>query len=71
MANPGVDGIYGTADDSGTGPVGYTRQIVITKLSDNLKRIQVTLKYPGMGGKMETMTAVSYLNNDSNSNFLP
>ncbi|MDT7603778.1 MAG: hypothetical protein QOF61_1775 [Acidobacteriota bacterium] len=73
--NPGPDGIFGTADDDFSNPTfvraGYTRQILITSLSDNLKRIQVTLKSPGINGKMDTIVGVSYLNNDANSNFLP
>jgi prepilin-type N-terminal cleavage/methylation domain-containing protein len=70
--NPGVDGIFGTIDDpADLGHPGYTRQILITSLSANLKRIQVTLKSPGTNGQTDTTVGVSYLNNDANSNFIP
>lgn len=72
--DPGPDSIFGTADDlSSPGSVrpGFTRQILITDLSSNLKRIQVTLRSPGTNGKVDTIVGVSYLNNDANSNFLP
>jgi prepilin-type N-terminal cleavage/methylation domain-containing protein len=77
---PGADGIYGTADDliNGSGVVdqtlavhGYTRQIAITSLSPNLKRIQVTLKYKRSDGTTDTLSGVSYLNNDARSSFIP
>jgi type II secretory pathway pseudopilin PulG len=74
MINPGPDNIYGTADDftDPTWAVGqYTRQITITLLggNPNLKRIQVTLRYPDPGGQMRDLVGVSYLNNDTRSNF--
>jgi type II secretory pathway pseudopilin PulG len=72
MINPGADNVYGTADDF-TDPswaVGqYARQITITSLNPNLKRIQVTLRYPDAGGQMRDLVGVSYLNNDTRSNF--
>lgn len=77
--NPGPDGIYGTSDDftdptTGTnqpswGLPGLSREIVITNLSPNLKRIQVTVRYPDAGGTTRNLVAVSYLNNDARSNF--
>lgn len=68
--NPGPDGIYGTSDDDSASVVpGYQRQISITNLSANLKRIQVTLRYPDAGGQLRDMVGVSYLNNDARSNF--
>jgi type II secretory pathway pseudopilin PulG len=83
--NPGPDGIFGTGDDllvaqpDGTYVTdntlaipGFTRQVQITFLggNTNLKKIQVTLKYPGMNGKQEQLVGVSYLNNDARSNYL-
>jgi type II secretory pathway pseudopilin PulG len=77
--NPGPDGIFGTADDlqdangltnPGFAIVGITRQIQITSLSNTLKRVQVTVKYPVSGG-MKDLTAVCYLNDNTNSNFVP
>jgi competence protein ComGC len=77
--NPGPDGIYGTSDDftdpttgttqSSWGIPGLSREIVITNLSPNLKRIQVTIQYPDAGGRTRNLVGVSYLNNDARSNF--
>ena len=76
--NPGPDGIFGTSDDlkDSAGVVqpswamsGCAREIVITKLSDSLKRVQVTLQYQDTGGQTRNLVAVSYLNDDSRSNF--
>jgi hypothetical protein len=70
--SPGPDNIYGTADDfvdSSLTIPGYQRQITITNLSANLKRIQVTLRYADAGGKQRDLVGVSYLNNDTRSNF--
>jgi hypothetical protein len=74
LINPGPDNIYGTADDftdnTWTVP-GYQRQIVITTFASNpnLKRIEVTVRYPDAGGHMRDLVGVSYLNNDTRSNF--
>ena len=72
MINPGPDNVYGTSDDF-TDPTwavpGYSRQITITNLNPNLKRIQVTLRYPDAGGQLQNLVGVSYLNNDTRSNF--
>jgi type II secretory pathway pseudopilin PulG len=70
----GADGIYGTSDDTvgaATQDIceGYSREIVITPLSPNLKEIKVTLDYPGPNGTRQKMTGTSYLNNDSRSSF--
>jgi hypothetical protein len=72
----GPDGKYGTADDvldqtRVAATLGYSRQIIITSLNAGLKRVQVTLRYPGAGGAMQTIVGVSYLNDDSRSNFRP
>jgi hypothetical protein len=72
LVNPGADNTYGTADDftdPSWGLNGYSREIVITNLNPNLKRIQVTVRYPDAGGQMRTLVGVSYLNNDTRSNF--
>jgi type II secretory pathway pseudopilin PulG len=72
MISPGPDNIYGNSDDliDTTWAVpGYERQISVTNLSANLKRVQVTLRYPDAGGKLRDMIGVSYLNNDTRSNF--
>ena len=74
LINPGPDNIYGTVDDftdSTWAVPGYTRQITITQLggNPNLKRIQVTLRYPDPSGSLRDLVGVSYLNNDTRSNF--
>jgi type II secretory pathway pseudopilin PulG len=77
--NPGPDGIFGTSDDLTDPTTGQTqptlaipgcsREIVITNLSPTLKRVQVTLQYQDSGGQTRNLVAVSYLNDDSRSNF--
>jgi type II secretory pathway pseudopilin PulG len=72
LINPGGDNIYGTGDDftdASWGISGYSREIVISNLNANLKRIQVTVRYPDGGGQVRNLVAVSYLNNDERSNF--
>jgi len=72
LISPGADNKYGTIDDTidNTWALpGYQRQITITNLSTNLKRIQVTLRYPDAAGHMRDLEGVSYLNNDTRSNF--
>jgi type II secretory pathway pseudopilin PulG len=72
LISPGPDNVYGTADDfidTTWAVAGYQRQITITNLSANLKRIQVTVRYPDAGGQLRDMVGVSYLNNDARSNF--
>ena len=72
LHSPGPNNIYGDQDDTidNTWQVpGYTRQITVTNLSANLKRIQVTVRYPDSAGKLHDMVGVSYLNNDTRSNF--
>ena len=72
LISPGPDNVYGTTDDTidNTWAVpGYQRQISITNLSANLKRIQVTVRYPDAGGQLHELVGVSYLNNDTRSNF--
>ncbi|MGB8510980.1 MAG: prepilin-type N-terminal cleavage/methylation domain-containing protein [Pyrinomonadaceae bacterium] len=70
---PGADGIYGTADDlanTNTALTGYEREIVITSLSTNLKKVQVTIRYPGGDGVIRSIKGISYLNNDARSNYV-
>ncbi len=73
LQDAGKDKIFGTADDfinPGFAAVGVTRQIQITTLSSTLKRVQVTINYPA-SGQMRQLVAVCYLNDNSNSNFIP
>lgn len=72
LINPGADNVYGTSDDftdATWAQAGYSREIKITTLNPNLKRIQVTLRYVDAGGQTRDLLGVSYLNNDTRSNF--
>ena len=73
LRDAGVDGVFGTGDDF-TNPafahVGVTRQIQIISLSNTLKRIQVTVKYP-VNNQMRDLTAVGYLNDNTVGAFVP
>ncbi len=72
LINPGADNVYGTGDDftdATWGISGYSREIVISNLNTNLKKIQVTVRYPDGGGQVRNLVAVSYLNNDERANF--
>lgn len=73
LQDAGNDNIFGTADDF-TNPafavVGVTRQIQITSLETTLKRVEVTINYPA-SGQMRQLVAISYLNDNANSNFIP
>ena len=72
LINPGADNVYGTGDDftdPSWGITGYSREIVISNLNPNLKRIQVTVSYPDAGGQQRNLVGVSYLNNDARANF--
>ena len=72
LISPGPNNVYGDGDDTvdNTWQVpGYQRQITITNLNPNLKRIQVTLRYPDAGGQLRDLVGVSYLNNDTRANF--
>ena len=73
LINAGPDNIYGTADDFTDytwAVAGLQRQIAITSLSTNLKRIEVTVRYPDPDGHLRDLVGVSYLNNDATTNFL-
>lgn len=72
LIGAGGDGDYGTPDDTfdpGLARPGFTREILITPLSANLKQVTVTLRYPGDQGRIRTQRGISYLNNDARSNF--
>jgi type II secretory pathway pseudopilin PulG len=74
-SNPGPDGIYGTADDkddtsaSNKEKDGYEREIVITELTPYLKKVKVTVHYPGRAGNTLELVGYSYLNNDARGTF--
>lgn len=72
LIDAGPDQTYGTLDDFSNDALarpGVTRQIVITSLSPQLKRIQVTIRYSPKGGDTKELIGVSYLNDNSSSNF--
>jgi type II secretory pathway pseudopilin PulG len=70
MADPGPDNLFGTADDvASSARPGYQRQIVITPLSSSLKKIEITLRYPGLRGQTSEIKGVKYLQNDQRANF--
>jgi Tfp pilus assembly protein PilE len=72
--SPGPNGTYGDSDDvpndSSLVVAGYKRQIAVTVLDTGLKKIEVTLQYPGGDGRVRTMKGSSYLNDDARSNYL-
>lgn len=74
FTSPGPDGVYGTVDDKLNDQTllrpGYTRQIEISTLSSNIKKITVTVTYPGPANSRVTLKATSYLNNDAQSNYI-
>ena len=73
LLDAGADGVYGTGDDytnTNLIRVGFTREIVITTLNPQLKRIQVTLRYSANGGVRKELVGVSYLNDNTHSNYL-
>lgn len=67
LVNAGADQTYGTADDF-TDPSfvrsGYTKQIEVTNLSGTMKKITITIRYYGSGGRVGTITGESFLNDE-------
>jgi Tfp pilus assembly protein PilV len=67
LKDPGPDGKYSTADDF-TNPAlvksGFMRQVTISSLNDNLKKIEVKVRYFTSTGGIGELTGVSYLNNE-------
>jgi type II secretory pathway pseudopilin PulG len=74
MTSAGPDGIYGNSNDvqndSKLAVPGYARTIKIETISSNIKKITVTLTYPGITGSKEKLEVSSYLNNDSQANYI-
>ena len=66
--SPGADGVNGTADDpapsASSSNALYSRETVITSPLVNLKKIVVTVKYPGPDGLVYQLNCTSYINND-------
>jgi hypothetical protein len=75
LIDAGPDGRFGPPNnDDFINPnlavVGVTRQIQIIDLSDKLKKIQVTINYSVNGGTKQ-LVAISYLNDNSTSAYIP
>src|SRR5262245_37303216 len=63
MVNPGPDNVYGTGDDftdTSWSVAGLSREVVITNLNPNLKKIRVTVRYPDGSGQTRSLVATSY-----------
>lgn len=72
LVDAGPDRAYGTNDDFINNALArpqYEREIVITLLGPDIKKVQVTMRFPGADGKQQTLTGISYLNDDARSNF--
>lgn len=64
--SPGADGTYGTSDDVPAQAMPkYSRQIIISELSGSIKKVQVSVRYPGKGDTIGEISGVSYLNDDA------
>jgi len=73
LVDAGVDGIFGTGDDfvnPAFAVLGVVRRIQITSLGATLKKVEVTVEYPVSGGRKQ-LSAISYLNDNSRSNYVP
>ncbi len=66
--SPGTDGVNGTTDDpaplAASPNALFSRQTVITSPLANLKKIIVTVNYPGPDGAVYQLNCTSYINND-------
>lgn len=68
LRDAGADKTYGTSDDFDNQALirsGYTRQITITALTPNLKKVEVKVRYSGRAGKIGEIIGVSYLNDEA------
>jgi len=66
--NAGPDGIQATSDDVAVDDDetndGFKRSITISNLNPNLKKVEITIKFP-MGQTQKTLAGVGYINNDA------
>lgn len=68
LTDPGPDGTFGTPDDfqnPAFARSGYRRKIDITDLSGSMKRVEITIRYFGSGGRVGEINGVAYLNDES------
>jgi prepilin-type N-terminal cleavage/methylation domain-containing protein len=73
LTDPGKDQKYGTPDDftnNALARAGFSREIVITALSSQIKRVQITLRYSPNGSDRKELVGVSYLHNNARGNYL-
>lgn len=69
----GADNVWCTADDNKNTALarpGYEYRIVITPFTTtpDLKKVEVTIRYPGQNGAIHELVGVSYINNNSGTN---
>lgn len=67
IRDPGPDSTYGTGDDFDNPSLvrsGYERRVVITNLSGSMKKIAITVRYLGSGGRVGEIDGVCYLNDE-------
>jgi hypothetical protein len=67
LRRAGTDGVYGTGDDYDDPALvrsGYSREIIVTNLSDSMKKIEIKIRYFGSGGRVGEIDGVCYLNNE-------
>ncbi len=60
ITTPGPDNVLGTSDDVVIALRDFTREIQITDIAPNLRRITVTIRY-GVGRSARQLTLVSYI----------
>jgi type II secretory pathway pseudopilin PulG len=65
--DPGPDGTFGNGDDFDNPALarsGYERRVVITNLGGSMKKIAITVRYLGSGGRIGEIDGVCYLNDE-------
>lgn len=62
VSNPGPDGVIGTSDDQVLSLTGYTREIAIRDVQNDLRSITVTVTYRD-GSTTRTYVLTSYISN--------
>lgn len=67
LRDAGADGTFGTGDDFDNPSFvrgGYAKRITITNLSGSMKRIEITVRYFGSGGRVGEISGICYLNDE-------
>jgi hypothetical protein len=68
LIDAGPDATYGTGDDFSNPALvrsGYQRRIEITTLSSSMRRVEITIRYMGSGGRVGEIGGVAYINDES------